>query len=82
MDEVCVLRNIKTVSEMSHKVIANTEEAVSEMARVIGTLNGKISGDSQPQSKALGQLGTKLSALTALIKASLQVKIVIDYLEE
>ena len=72
MEEVCVLRNIKTVSEMSHRTITNVEEALSEIAGAIGTLNGKLSGD-QPHAKDLGQLRIQLSALTALVTASLQV---------
>ena len=72
MEEVCVLRNIKTVSEMSHRTITNVEEALSEIAGAIGTLNGKLSG-AQLHAKDLGLIRIQLSALTALVTASLQV---------
>ena len=86
MSELCQLKGIKDVSEMTHITVNNLEEALSEVARAMGASKAQVcslaskleSGMSGSSHDILGQIRTSISANTALLSEALKVIVVFN----
>ena len=83
MDEVCVLKAMKTISDSNHGRLNTIDETISEIAGAIGTSKVQISSliekvaanapASKPQVDMISAMRTQLSAKTALLNEALKV---------
>ena len=86
MSELCQLKGIKDVTEITHITANNIEEAISEVARAMGASKAQLgllaskldSGLSGSSHDILGQIRTTLSANTALLSEVLKVIVVFN----
>lgn len=89
MEEVCVLKGMKSVTDMSHSTLTNMDGAMSEVAKAIGSskaqmvsLQRKIDANlpTPTNPDVLGQIRTTLSANTALLNEVLKVERTIHFM--
>ena len=87
MSELCQLKGIKDVSEMTHETVNNLEVAFSDIAKAIGASRAQVSslvskvgggGLTGTSQDILSQIRTTLSANSALLSEALKVNVVLD----
>ena len=88
MSELCQLKGIKDVSEMTHDTVNTLEVAFSDVAKAIGASRAQVSslvskvgvsgGLTGASQDILSQIRTTLSANTALLSEALKVNVVLD----